>query len=95
MDDPLEAVRSAARLAHLKLSEAEVREAAPQLEAILSAFADLAQAPVEGLDPLVTPHPPEDGLRPDEPEASPPATGLLDNAPDAEGQLYRTPRAVE
>lgn len=95
VDDPLEAVRSAARLARLELSEAEARVAAPQLDAILTAFAALAEVPVEGLEPLVAAHPPEDGLRPDEPAASLSATRLLENAPDVEGPLYRTPRAVE
>ena len=95
VEDPLEAVRSAARLARLELTEDEARAVAPQLDAILTAFAALADVPVEGLEPLVTPHPPEDALRPDEPAPSLPAEHLLENAPEVQGAHYRTPRAVE
>ena len=93
--DPLEAVRAAGRLARLELDEAAVQAVGPQLEAILGAFSALAEVPVDGVQPLYGPHPPEDALRPDEPRPSLPASLLLEGAPEAEDGHYRVPRAVE
>lgn len=95
VEDPREAVRRAARLARLDLSEVELREAAPELEAILEAFGALTQVPVDGVEPLVAPHPPAEGQRADEPAPSLPAGRLLDAAPEVRDGRYRTPRAVE
>lgn len=92
--DPLEQVRAAASLARLDLEGERGERLAADLERILNAFRTLEQVPVEGVEPLVTPHAPRDGLRADEPRPSLPAERLLERAPATEDDHYRVPRAL-
>lgn len=93
--DPLERVRTAARLARLGLEPAEEQALARELEGILSTYSALTEVDVTGLEPLLGPHPPRDATRADEPRASLPREVLLDNAAEHEDGHYKVPRAIE
>lgn len=93
--DLTEAARAAAKLSRLKMSEERLSQVAPELASILEAFSTLAEVPVNGLDPMVGPHPGEGPLRKDEPRRSLPPDSLLANAPETEDGHYKVPRAVE
>ena len=87
-------VRYVANLARLELSEEEIAEFQPQLDAILGYVDTLTKLDVSGIDPTAHPSPVFGRMRDDEPHASLPPEGLLQNAPDqAQGQV-RVPKVV-
>lgn len=93
--DPRQEVLDAARLARLPLTEDQLARLAPQLATILDAFSALAEAPVDGLEPLITPHVDEAPLRADEVSQSVDPRVLLERAPRVEDGHYKVPRAIE
>ncbi len=87
-------VRYVANLARLELSEAEIAEFQPQLEAILGYVETLSKLATSALD-ATTHAPPVFGkMRDDTPHTSLTMEAVLQNAPDqAQGQI-RVPKVV-
>jgi aspartyl-tRNA(Asn)/glutamyl-tRNA(Gln) amidotransferase subunit C len=87
-------VRYVAHLARLDLSEAEVAEFQPQLEAILGYVETLSQLDVTGIDAAAHSTPVFGRMREDIPHPSLSPEAALLNAPDqAQGQ-FRVPKVV-
>lgn len=87
-------VRYVANLARLELSNEEVAEFQPQLEAILKHVEALTQLDVTGIDPTAHAAPIFDRMRADIPHQSLEPGAVLQNAPDqAQGQI-RVPKVV-
>ena len=91
MDEPLDLVRAAARLARLELAEAELERLAPQLARILDAFRALERFPVRpGSGEATT----LDRSRADEPAPSLPRDAVLSAAPASADGFFVVPRAI-
>ena len=87
-------VRYVANLARLELSDAEVAEFQPQLEAIVGYMETLAQLDVSGIDENAHSTPVFGRMRDDVPHPSLTPEAVLQNAPDqAQGQI-RVPKVV-
>jgi aspartyl-tRNA(Asn)/glutamyl-tRNA(Gln) amidotransferase subunit C len=87
-------VRYVANLARLELSDEEVAQFQPQLEAILNHVEALTRIDVTGIDPTAHPAPVFDRMRADIPHQSLSVDAVLQNAPDqAQGQI-RVPKVV-
>jgi aspartyl-tRNA(Asn)/glutamyl-tRNA(Gln) amidotransferase subunit C len=87
-------VRYVAHLARLDLSEAEIAEFQPQLEAVLGYVETLLQLDVTGIDPTTYSTPVFGRMREDIPHTSLSPEAALQNAPDqAQGQ-FRVPKVV-
>ncbi len=85
-------VRYVANLARLELSDEEVDQFQPQLEAILGFVETLSKPDVSGIDDAAEIR--LGRMRDDEPHASLPTEAVLRNAPDqAQGQ-FRVPKVV-
>ncbi len=87
-------VRYVANLACLELSDAEVAEFQPQLEAILGYMDTLSKLDVSGIDPTAHSAHRLGRMRDDVPHPSLTPQAVLQNAPDqAQGQI-RVPKVV-
>lgn len=87
-------VRYVANLARLELSDAEVSEFQPQLEAILVHVEALSKLDVSGIDPTAHANEIFGRMREDIPHESLSQAAMLQNAPDqAQGQI-RVPKVV-
>ncbi len=87
-------VRYVANLARLELSDEEVAEFQPQLEAILKHVEALTLLDVADIDPTAHAAPVFDRMRDDCPHESLAPSAVLQNAPDqAQGQI-RVPKVV-
>lgn len=87
-------VRYVANLARLELSDEEVAEFQPQLEAVLQHVEALTRLDVTAIDPTAHAAPVFDRMRADVPHDSLPPAAVLQNAPDqAQGQI-RVPKVV-
>lgn len=87
-------VRYVADLARLELSDAEVAEFQPQLEAILGFVETLSKLDVSGIDATAHAANVFGRMRDDLPHQSLDASAVLQNAPDqAQGQI-RVPKVV-
>ena len=87
-------VRYVANLARLELSDAEVAEFQPQLEAILGHVKALSKLDVSGIDPTAHANEIFGRMREDIPHESLSQAAMLQNAPDqAQGQI-RVPKVV-
>ena len=87
-------VRYVANLARLELSDAEVAEFQPQLEAILGYVETLSKLDVSGIDATAHSTSVFGRMRDDAPHTSLTAEAVLQNAPDqAQGQI-RVPKVV-
>ncbi len=87
-------VRYVANLARLELSEAEVAEFQPQLEAILGYVETLSKLEISSLDTSAHSAPQFGRMRNDVPHTSLSVEAVLLNAPDqAQGQI-RVPKVV-
>ena len=87
-------VRYVANLACLELTDAEVAEFQPQLEAILGYMETLSQLDVSGIDETAHATPVFGRMRDDVPHPSLTPEAVLQNAPDqAQGQI-RVPKVV-
>ena len=82
-----------ARLARLELSEDEVTRFQGQLSAILEAVSKVSELDLDGVPP--TSHPLElaNAWAEDEPHVSLSLDDAFANAPDRDGDLFRTPPA--
>lgn len=87
-------VRYVANLARLELSDAEVAQFQPQLEAILHHAEALSQLKIDDIAPTAHPAPVYGRMRDDVAHESLPPSAVLQNAPDqAQGQI-RVPKVV-
>ena len=91
-------VRYVAELAHLELTEDEVRKFLPQLDSILEYVNKLDELDTSRVEPMaqVTFGGPENpALRADQPQRTFSQDEALANAPEAGGGYFKVPRVIE
>lgn len=88
-------VRHVARLAALRLDEAEVDAFGRELEAILAYVEQLGEVETEGVEPTAHPVPFATPLRDDEPAPPLDVEEALSGAPAREGFAFAVPSAIE
>lgn len=91
----LEEVEHIARLARLKLTEAEKQKFQEQLSEILDYAARLQGVNTEGIPPTASVLPPRSVLRADEVRPGLSRDELLQNAPQVEDDQFRVPPILE
>jgi len=82
-----------ARLARLELNDAEVMRFQEQLSAILEAVARVSELDLSDVPPTAHPLDLENAWAEDEPRPCLPAGEVFANAPDRDGDYFRTPPA--
>jgi aspartyl-tRNA(Asn)/glutamyl-tRNA(Gln) amidotransferase subunit C len=90
-----QAVRHAAHLARLKVSEAEVRLFAAQLSTILDYVEQLRELDTDDVPPTAHPLPLSNVLREDAVRASRPVEEALSNAPEREDAFFKVPKVID
>ncbi len=90
-----EEVQHIALLARLGLSEAEIEKFRIQLSDILEQFEILKQLDTTDLPPTAQSIVLQNVLRPDEARASYPVKDIMDNAPQREGNSFKTRAVLE
>ncbi|MBV8396990.1 MAG: Asp-tRNA(Asn)/Glu-tRNA(Gln) amidotransferase subunit GatC [Actinobacteria bacterium] len=88
-----EEVLHVARLARLELSDAEVERFREQLSAILDAVSKVSELDLDGVPPTSHPLDVANVWAEDEPRPCLPLDDVFANAPDRDGELFRTPPA--
>ena len=88
-----EEVLHVARLARLELTEEEVERFAGQLSAILDAVSKVSELDLSGVPPTSHPLEVSNAWAEDEPRPCLPLDEVFANAPDREGDYFRTPPA--
>ncbi|MBV8081096.1 MAG: Asp-tRNA(Asn)/Glu-tRNA(Gln) amidotransferase subunit GatC [Actinobacteria bacterium] len=88
-----EEVLHVARLARLELSDAEVERFREQLSAILDAVSKVSELDLHGVPPTSHPLDVANVWAEDEPRPCLPLDDVFANAPDRDGELFRTPPA--
>src|SRR3954469_15695168 len=88
-------VRHVAKLARLKLADADVARYATQLTAILGYVAQLKTVDVTGVEPMAHPLPLKNVLREDAVRPSLPVEAVLANAPAKEGPFFTVPKVLD
>lgn len=83
-----------ANLAAIELTEEEKEIFAPQLDVIFSAVAKVAEADIDGVEPMSHGLPLENVFREDVVRPSLPPEDLLANAPAQEMDRFRVPRIL-
>lgn len=86
-----EQVLHVARLARLRLSDAEIDRMIGELAFILGHIETISEVDLEGVEPTSHVVGLENVLRPDEPRESLPREVALDQAPDTDGVGFRVP----
>jgi aspartyl-tRNA(Asn)/glutamyl-tRNA(Gln) amidotransferase subunit C len=86
-----EQVLHVARLARLRLTEAEVERMSGELSTILDHIEKIGELDLERVEPTSHVVQVENVLRPDEPRPSWPRERMLAEAPDATDQGFRVP----
>ena len=86
-----EQVLHVARLARLDLSEDEIARLQEELSAILEAVSKVSELDLEDVPPTSHPLDLVNVTRPDEPRPSLPLDAVFANAPEREGDSFRTP----
>lgn len=86
-----EQVLHVARLARLRLSEAEVERMAGELSGILEHVDRIGELELDDVPPTAHVVELENVLRPDEPRPSWPREDVLEQAPDPAGGAFRVP----
>lgn len=97
MSQPLtpEAVRKVAKLARLKLTDAEVDRFTGQLGAVLGYVDVLNELNTDAVQPLAHPLEIADVLREDVPTPSLSREAALSNAPKADGKCFLVPQIID
>ena len=80
-----------ARLARLRLTDAEVERMAGELSGILDHVERIGELDLEGVEPTSHVVALDNVLRPDEPRPSLPRDAALEDAPDAAADGFRVP----
>jgi aspartyl-tRNA(Asn)/glutamyl-tRNA(Gln) amidotransferase subunit C len=88
-------VRKVARLARLKLSEAEVESYSRQLGQVLQYIDVLAEVDTTGVEPMAHAIEVANVLRPDERRDSLPRDAALSNAPKTDGRYFLVPPILD
>jgi len=88
-----EEVLHVARLARLELTEQEVEQFAGQLSAILDAVSKVSELDLSDVPPTSHPLEVSNAWAEDEPGPCLPLDDVFANAPDREGDYFRTPPA--
>ena len=88
-------VRHIAKLARLRLDDAEVGVYTEQLGRILGFFDELQALDTTGVPLTAHPLPVSNAFRADEPRPSLPVEDVLANAPHREGPYFRVPKILE
>jgi aspartyl-tRNA(Asn)/glutamyl-tRNA(Gln) amidotransferase subunit C len=83
-----------ANLARLDLTEAEIDEFAPQLNAILNYFEELQELDTENVEPTTRAIDINNITRSDEQKTYPDRESLLNSAPDREDDFFRVPQIL-
>jgi aspartyl-tRNA(Asn)/glutamyl-tRNA(Gln) amidotransferase subunit C len=86
-----EQVLHVARLARLRLTDAEVERMSEELSSILEHVERINELDLDGVEPTSHVIDVENVLRPDEPRACLPRERALENAPDATDEGFRVP----
>ena len=86
-----EQVVHVARLARLRLSDAELETMSSELSGILDHIEKINELDLEDVEPTSHVVELENVLRPDEPRPSWPRERMLDGAPDASDEGFRVP----
>lgn len=87
-------IQAIAKLARLKITEAEGAFYKQQLSKVLTHFHQIEDINTEGVEPLVTPSEIEFYARNDEVVKNNTATEMLQNAPEKSGHLFKVPPVV-
>ena len=87
-------IKKVASLARLELTPAEVTLYSKQLDAILEHVSDLKKINTEGVMPLVTPTEMHPTYREDLVQAGLDVEGVMQNAPEKSGHLYKVPPVI-
>ncbi|HVJ83397.1 MAG TPA: Asp-tRNA(Asn)/Glu-tRNA(Gln) amidotransferase subunit GatC [Planctomycetia bacterium] len=90
-----EATLKAARLARLKLTDAEVERLSADLGAIVGYVEQLGEVDTDGVEPLAHCLPLQNAFRDDAGAPSLPADAALGNAPKRAGDFYSVPPILE
>jgi len=83
-----------ARLARLKLEDWELENYCKVLTAVLEHFDQIAEIPIDGVEPLVTPTEMVMSIREDTVEKTVDSERIIENAPEKSGRLFRVPPVV-
>lgn len=89
-----EEVRRVAKLARLRLAEADVERLAAQFGNILGYMERLNAIDTSAVEPMYSPTSHEQRLRPDEARRTCTREDVLANAAEQDGQFYVVPRVV-
>ena len=97
MSEPLSAddVQKVARLARLKLSDADVEKFSRQIGNVLAYIQQLNEVSTDGVEPMVHAVPVENVLRDDTLQPSLPRATALQNAPRADGKYFLVPQILD
>lgn len=90
-----EDVKKIAKLARLRLTEAEVALYGGQLTKILDSMAELAKADTAGVAPTTSVLGAVNVMRDDEPRPFGGAEALLANAPERDGPYFKVKKVIE
>ena len=88
-------LKRVARLARLRIDPDQLAGRSADIERVIALFAGLAQAPVDGVEPMAHPLGIGAELRSDEVTETNMAERLLALAPDAQADLYLVPKVLE
>jgi aspartyl-tRNA(Asn)/glutamyl-tRNA(Gln) amidotransferase subunit C len=88
-------VRRIARLARLSVAETQLPSLAGELNRVLALADNLAQANLDGVEPMAHPHAQALAWRTDAVTEGDRADAFLALAPDARGGLYVVPKVIE
>lgn len=91
-------VRYVAELAHLKLTDDEVREFLPQLDSVLEYVTKLNELDIKDVEPMaqvLAEGPADFALRSDSPRKTFTPDEALSNAPERGDGLFKVPRVIE
>lgn len=88
-------VKKIAKLARLRLTEAEAALYGGQLTKIVDSMAELSKADTEGVSPTTSVLGTVNVMRPDEPKPFADAEALLANAPDRDGPYFKVKKVIE
>ena len=88
-------LKRVARLARLRIDTEQLGARSADIERVLRLFDGLAQAPIDGVEPMAHPMGICAELRSDEVTETDMAERLLALAPDAQSDLYLVPKVLE
>lgn len=91
-------VRHVEELAHLELTEEEVKKFVPQLDSILQYMQKLNELDTTEVEPMAQvtyPAAENPALRQDQPRATFRQDEALSNAPESNGACFKVPRVIE